>query len=224
MNYLQLSQRLRQECGVAGTGPISVTGQTGEARRLVDYVNTAWLEIQGLHDQWNFMRSTFSFQTSANVGEYTPATIGLTDRRYWDTDTFRAYLTSVGTDDEQWLVEWDYQIFRDTYRFGAQTPGRPMVFAIRPQDSAIMLGSIPDAVYTVTGEYQRTPTAMATNDAIPDIPEHLHMVIVYKAMEYYALFESAGEVLTQARTGYGRLISQLEREQLPAVSLGNPLA
>jgi hypothetical protein len=224
MNYLQLSQRLRQECGIAGAGPISVVGQVGEAKRLVDYINTAWLEIQGLQDQWGFMRTSFSFQTSANVGDYTPAAIGLTDRRYWYTDTLRAYLTSAGTDDEQWMVEWAYQVFRDTYRFGSQTPGRPMVFAVRPQDNALMLGSVPDAVYTITGEYQKTPSELVGNDDTPEIPTHLHMVIVYKAMEYYALFEAAGEVLAQARAGYSRLIAQLQREQLPQIGFGNPLA
>jgi hypothetical protein len=56
------------------------------------------------------------------------------------------------------------------------------------------------------------------------MPEHLHQVIVYKAMEYYGLFESAPEVLSRARTGYSALKGQLEREQLPAVYLGNPLA
>jgi mannitol/fructose-specific phosphotransferase system IIA component len=59
---------------------------------------------------------------------------------------------------------------------------------------------------------------------VPGIPENLHMVIVYKAMEYYGLFESAGEVLQRARVGFSSLRGQLEREQLPSVYLGNPLA
>ena len=43
-------------------------------------------------------------------------------------------------------------------------------------------------------------------------------------MEDYALYESAPEVMSKSQRGYSALMSQLEREQLPAVYLGNPLA
>jgi hypothetical protein len=226
MNFLQLAQSLRQECGVSGSGPATTVGQSGEARRLVDYVNSAWLEIQGMHDAWFFMRGAFSFQTAAGVGDYTPAAAGLTSHRYWFKDTLRTYRTALGIIDEQWLVEWEYQTFRNTYRFGLQTTqqGRPFVFAERPQDNAIMMGSVPDDIYTVVGEYQRRPEKLVADTDVPGIPENLHMVIVYKAMEYYGLFESAGEVLQRARVGFSSLRGQLEREQLPSVYLGNPLA
>jgi hypothetical protein len=226
MNFLQLAQSLRQECGVSGSGPSSTVSQTGEAKRLVDWINAAWLEIQGLHDTWHFMRDTFSFQTVAGTGDYTPTAAGLSDHRYWFKDTLRTYKTALGLADEQWLIEWEYQVFRNTYRFGLQTTqqGRPVVFAEKPMDKALMLGSVPDDVYTVVGEYQKKPTQLSGDTDTPEMPEHLHQVIVYKAMEYYGLFESAPEVLSRARTGYSALKGQLEREQLPAVYLGNPLA
>jgi hypothetical protein len=50
------------------------------------------------------------------------------------------------------------------------------------------------------------------------------MLIVYKAMQYYGLFESAPEVLSRGQQQYNALMSQLEREQLEVVHLGNPLA
>lgn len=224
MNYLQLAQKLRQECGVAGSGPTTVVDQIGEAKRLVDYINDAWLEIQGLHDTWNFMREDFSLQTTAGVGDYLPSVASLSDFRHWHRETLRCQKTAYGVSDEQWLVEWDYQVFRDTYRYATQTLGRPVVFAVKRNGSALMLGSIPDDVYTITGEYQRVPTALAADGDTPDIPEHLHMVIVYKAMEFYAMFESAGEVLARAQRGYGRLLTILEREELEEPHLGDPLA
>lgn len=226
MTFLQLVQALRQECGVSGSGPSSVLSQTGEAKRLVDWTNAAWLEIQGLHDNWDFMRKVFSFQTQAAVGDYTPTAAGLTDHRYWHTDTLRTYKTSVGIADEQWLVEWEYATFRNTYRFNQQATqtGRPVVFAVKPMDKALMFGNVPEDIYTVVGEYQAVPTEMVADADTPSIPSHLHRVIVFKAMESYALFESAPEVLSRSQTGYSRLINQLQREQLPQISLGNPLA
>lgn len=231
MNYLQLVQRLRIECGSSGTGPASVLGQTGESQRLVNWINTAWLEIQGLHNTWNWMRQKFEWETAANVGDYLPSSLtntltgdALTDLRYWYKDTFRCQKKSIGVQDEQWLVEWEYYVFRNTYRFNVQVPGRPVVFSENPQGKAIMLGQIPDDVYIIRGEYQQQPYSLVSNEDVPDIPEYYHLMIVYKAMEYYGLFEAAAEVLARGKAQYQALLTQLEREQLQEVYLGNPLA
>lgn len=226
MNFLQLAQRLRQEAGAAGTGPTAVTNQIGEAARFVDWINTAWLEIQGLHDTWGFMREPFEFTTAAGTGQTTPDEAGLTDFRYWHRDTLRCWRTSLGISDEQWLVEWEYQVFRDTYRFNQNRDlvGRPLVFAVQPNSKALMYGPLMDVGYTVVGEYQRVPTPLVAATDEPDLQSHQHMIIVYKALEYYGLYESAGEVITRAQKQYAALLSQLEREQLQALYLGNPLA
>jgi hypothetical protein len=126
--------------------------------------------------------------------------------------------------DEQWLVEWEYQVFRNTYRFNVQVNGRPVVFAIMPNDKKVMLGQIPDDIYQISGEYQILPVSLAANTDTPAAPTHLHMAIVYKAMEYYGLYEAAPEVLQRGATQFSRLRNQLEREQLPELYLGNPLA
>ena len=226
MNFLQLAQRLRQEAGAAGTGPTAVTSQIGEAARFVDWINTAWLEIQGLHDTWGFMREPFEFTTTAGTGQTTPDEAGLTDFRYWHRDTLRCWRTELGISDEQWLVEWEYQVFRDTYRFNQNRNlvGRPLVFAVQPNSKALMYGPLMDVGYTVVGEYQRVPTPLVAATDEPDLQSHQHMIIVYKALEYYGLYESAGEVITRAQKQYAALLSQLEREQLQAIYLGNPLA
>lgn len=232
MNFLELAQRLRQECGVAGTGPLSTQNQIGEAKRLVDYINTAWLEIQGLHDNWNFMRWPFEFDTVAGgTGDYTPSGgpgvgAGLSDFRYWHCETLRAQRKSIGLPDQQWLVQWEYQVLRDTYRFNVnvEITGRPVVFAVKPNGKALMFGQIPDDVYTITGEYQSIPKPLVGDSDEPTIPTHLHMVIVYKAMEYYGMYEAASEVIARAKVGYSQLMNILEREQLQEVYLANPLA
>jgi hypothetical protein len=231
MNYLQLAQRLAVECGVAGGGPASVLGQTGMYQKLVNWINDAWVEIQGMHDNWNWMRQPFTFETVAEVGDYLPATTTntvtsalMTDLRYWWKDTFRCQKESIGVQDEQWLVEWEYQVFRNTYRFNVQMSGRPVVFAIRPNGKAVMLGQIPNDVYQISGEYQTLPVSMTLDADVPAAPTHLHLAIVYKAMQFYGLYEAAPEVLSKGNTEFSRLMNQLEREQLPELYLGNPLA
>jgi hypothetical protein len=231
MNFLQLAQRLAVECGVTSGGPSSVSGQTGMYAKLVNWTNDAYVEIQGMFDNWGWMRKQFAFNTVASTGDYLPATTTntvngqlMTDLRYWWPETFRCQKVSIGVQDEQWLVEWEYQVFRNTYRFNVQVDGRPVVFAVNPQGKAIMLGQVPNDVYKISGEYQCLPTSMSADTDVPEIPSHLQLVIVYKAMQFYGLYEAAPEVLTRGNTEFSRLMNQLEREQLPGLYLGNPLA
>jgi hypothetical protein len=184
-----------------------------------------------MHDNWNWMREPFTFETVASTGNYDPNSVTntvtgnpMTDLRYWWKDTFRCQKKSIGVQDEQWLVEWEYQVFRNTYRFNVQVNGRPVVFAIMPNDKKVMLGQIPDDVYQISGEYQTLPVSMTANTDTPAMPTHLHLAIVYKAMEYYGLYEAAPEVMQRGATQFSRLRNQLEREQLPELYLGNPLA
>jgi hypothetical protein len=226
MNFLQLAQALRQEAGASGNGPTAVTGITGESKRMVDWINRAWLEIQGMHDVWDFMREQFSFPVPQADAQISPADAGLANFRYWHRDTFRCQRTAIGIQDEQWLVEWEYQVFRNTYRFNLQRDlqGRPVVFAVFPNGKDVMFGPLPDAEYTIVGEYQKKPSSLVLETDEPGIAEHLQMAIVYKALEYYGFYESASEVVARAQKQYAAIKAQLEREQLPGIYLGDPMA
>lgn len=226
MNFLTLAQALRQEAGASGTGPMSVVDQKGESKRMIDWISRAWLEIQGMHDVWDFMREQFSYQVPQDTGQMSPSAAGISNFRFWHRDTFRCQRTSIGIQDEQWLVEWEYQTFRNTYRFNLQRElqGRPVVFAIYPNGKDVMFGPLPDAEYTVVGEYQKLPVKLVNATDEPNIPEHLQMAIIYKALEYYGYYESAAEVVQRAQKQFVAIKAQLEREMLPAIYLGNSLA
>ena len=79
MNFLELAQRLHTEAALAGTAPAAVTGQTGMNLKLVNWINTAYENIQELHDTWFFRRADFSFSTIAGTANYTPAAAGIDD-------------------------------------------------------------------------------------------------------------------------------------------------
>jgi hypothetical protein len=99
-----------------------------------------------------------------------------------------------------------------------------MVFAIYPNGKDVMFGPLPDDDYTVVGEYQRLPRPLVLETDEPDIPEHLQYAIIYKALEYYGFYESAGEVVQRAQKQFVAIKAQLEREMLPVIYHGNPLA
>jgi hypothetical protein len=230
LNFLQIAQKVAQKTGTPSSGLTTVVGQTGELARLVAWCSDAYDEIQTLHENWEWMRASFSFETTAGKGFYLPTSgpteSGVTNLSKWDGSTFRLYKTSIGRSDEQFLVEWDYWAWYDTYDFGleASRQDRPQIWAERPEDKAILLASIPDDVYTVTGKYHKTPTTLSADVDTPAMPTRFHPAIVYKAMTKYGLFEGAAEVLAEGERGYGDMLRALELDQLPEIGIAEPLA
>jgi hypothetical protein len=223
MTFLEMCQEVIIKAGISGT-LATVTGRTGEMGRVVRWVNESWLDIQRKNSNWSWMRYDFSFPTVANIDEYTPATIGAVDFRKWHLDTLRLYKTSAGIPDEQFLPYWEYAQFRDTYRYASQVPGRPTVFSVAPRGSNILLGLIPDDIYTVRGEYQKKPTSLMLSADVPDMPDDFHMAIVHKARIKYAMFENAAEVLAEAQSDYDAVMDELISLHTPSLDTGTPLA
>lgn len=229
MNFLQLAQRLRSEAGVSGSGPTAVTQQTGELERLVNWINDAWEELQQRSPYWKFMRAEFAFDTTAGLGAYKPTDVGLADLKSWDGETLRSYLKSAGVGTEMYLIEQAYPHFRDTYLYGAMrsVQGQPLIAAVRPNDTALVLGPVPNAVFTITGEYRKRATRMTGNADLPgggNLPEQHHMAIVHSALMKYARFEGAGALYQTALVDFKRALDAMTEDQLDMVETGEPLA
>lgn len=223
MNFLALCQETARLCEVTGGGPTAVATATGENLSVVRWTREAWRNLQNMHD-WNFMRKTLSFQTVAGQAAYTRAQMSAMDIKSIDEDSMRVYKTSVGKADEGFMVEWSWQDWYDTFDFGAQTNGRPMVYAIRPEDSAMMIGSIPDDIYTIAGRYWSQAQAMSVDDDTPAIDEDLQMIIPYRALLSYANREVAAELKQEAMEQYSVLMAKMMDRYLPAIGFGEPLA
>lgn len=227
MNYLALVNRSRRECGVSGNDLSSVAGTTGEAKRFTDWVAQAWVEIQEEHNEFDWMRKSFSFATTAEQQAYLPDTdILLSDFGSWATnESFRCYETALGTPNEMFLTLMTYSDFRDTYQFSSfrTTYTRPISIAVRPNDKALLLGPAPGTIYTVVGEYFYTPIELAIDADEPAMPSRYHMAIVYRVMQSYALYEAAPEVLQRGQMGYSEMIKRIESDQLQPVMVGGAM-
>lgn len=225
MTFLQLVQQLRQECGVPGDGPDTVLNQSREMKRLVDWVSQAYVELQEEEAEWEWLRTTVSFNTTVDKGSYHPANdLGLVDFAAWKNQAFRLYLTSAGVGNQILLSQTDYDTFRDYYLLGSRqiTSARPTVIAIAP-DRSLLLGLRPNDIYTVSGEYYKTPQILAGDADIPDMPARFHMAIVYKAMAKYGLFEVAQEQITAGTEQYNKMLNRLRRDQMPMMMTALPL-
>ena len=213
MNFLELVQRTAQECGAASE-PTTCQAQTGESLRFVNWVNTAWQELQTSCDNWGFMKSSYlqgdpvagtTFTTTAGVYYYplgtTAGTTCMVDPDTfgkWDPYSFRCYTTSItNKSDETFLDLVSFDTWRNAYLYGAlrQVETRPYVVAIGP-DRAINIGPPSDGTYSIEGDYWVKPTLMSADaDEPTGLPVEYQMMIVYRAMRKYAVFESAPEVL-----------------------------
>lgn len=230
MTYLELCSRLRQECGVSGVGPIAVLNQTGEYKRLVDWISQAYVDIQNRHrGSWRWLRSEYTVATAASDDEYaysdcTDTIASATISRFarWIPGTELIYLTSAGVGTQGPLSWVDWDDFRQVYKVGSQNNGYPSWVTIDPRNR-LRLGPKPDAIYTVTGDYMKSAQVLAADADTPEMPTNFHMLIVYEAMKKYAAYESAPEVWNAAKAEYARMMRDLEVDQLPPPEFGNAL-
>ncbi len=219
MNYLELVNMVRLECGVSNGDLTSLTGLVDEDSRIAHWVAKEWEYIQRMRPNWEWMKKSFSFNTVAGTSTYSPTTIGLTDFASWQKDSFRSWLVSAGQGTERFLDFFDsYDEFRDTWLFGTRltTQSMPVAIAITPEKS-LVLALVPNDIHTVTGKYFATPTVLSVATDEPNMPERFHMAIVYRAKIRYALFESAPEVLADGKEQWSEIKTVLELDQLPPV-------
>lgn len=230
MNFLQLVNRTRVECGVSGASvPLStVVGVTGESARIANWVNSAWMDIQTSKSDWQWLRDPFQFNTVTQQQVYTATEAGVgSSFANWKRDSFR--VSSVGQNyrDEQLTNYMDFTMFRNLYQYGNMrtTYARPVVVSITP-DKDLAFGAIPDQPYVIVGEYYRKPTEFVTDTETPPdaYPERYHISIVYRAMMFYGGYEAAPEVFQRGETEFNRMVNRLDIDQLPDTVSGPPLA
>lgn len=221
MTFLQLCQRLRQEAGISGTGPSAVTGQTGEMKRVVDWINAAWMDIQIDHIRYDWMKGSFTLTLAGSDAEYAASDASITDLREWDRESLKVYETSTADETELTFVPYDE--FRSAYMVGTIPTGRPEVFTVKP-DKTMRFWPTPSGTFTVTGEYHKAASEMAADADEPGMPDEFHMAIVYRALQKYARYESAPEIYDDAKEEYRRMRNALRINQTGEMTLGGALA
>lgn len=227
MTFLDLVNRARHECGVRGSDLTSFSVPlAGESQRMIDWINTAYIDIQTAHPDWQWLQNDVSFTTTAGQALYTPTECGVTDLGQWKLHSFRIYPTDVGVRGELFLDQWNYDSWRDLYQFNAfrlqQT--RPVSITVAP-DSSLGLGPAPnDTGWTVVGQYFREPQEMSEETDVPLVPQKHQMAIIYRAMMLYAAYESAPEVYQNGEVEFTKLMRRMTQDRLPAIALGGTLA
>lgn len=235
MNYLQLCQALARESRtVSGDGlPASVTGQTGRLLKMVEWIRQAWIEIQNHRPDWLWMEDEFSGETVSGIQRYSGDDFSLTRFADWKAgyddltgvDRFSVFKTATGQADERPMIFIDWPSFRGSYLRGAEATrtGYPAYYSVDPQ-RRLVIYPIPDDAYTVRGIYRKDEQTLQANTDTPEMPSRFHYLIVL-----WALMKLAGHDESMAQPQFWvverrRLLSSLERDQMPMMREGPPLA
>lgn len=210
--FLQLCQRTARECGISGTGPTSVVSQTGEAGRIVDWVRTSYYDLQTLHTDWDWLWAEDTLTLVAGTGEYTEP-FATNNARALDG---HVYLQTGANENRDKLVRYDYPLFRDRVLMKARLTGKPFRYAVKPNESALLVDPLPDsaATYTLSYAYWRdTHTLSADADTVL-IPDKHTMVIVWGAVMKFAQYEEAGALMQTAQYHYNEALRMLRESHL----------
>lgn len=233
--FLELCQRTASECSTSLTGPSDTTTQSGRLLQIVRWVNSSWIDIQTKHDNWRFMRASFTVDTTSGDGKYlitectdvaTSAALTVAGFRCWVNDPdvpFKAYLVSSGVGTEYDLSFADYGEWYSTWNFGSPTNAPPRDWTY-DHDRGILLGPKPDGIYRVRGEYMKAATLLSGDSDEPEMPAEYRMAIVYGAMMKYGRYNAAPEVYADGERGYNRLMREMSRTQRPRPKVGGSLA
>lgn len=204
--FLVLAQKFRREVSPTRSGPTAVTNQTGILEKLVNWIADADEAIQSMYFDWQFMWAQFSASTVAGTKDVTkPSDLGI-----WDTDSF--YLDRTLTTYKK-LTEYDYFKWRTNLRNGPKTNDKPTYFIIGPDDN-IILESPPDAIYTLTADYYKTPTRLAANTDTSPIPSRFERIIIAKAKIYYGQDQGAPDLVAAGMNEYRELLQRMEAQYL----------
>lgn len=210
MTYLELLEVLRQETAFSDKVLTNVTNLPTDLKRLADWINVAWREIQLSEDDWYFMRAEDnSLTTTAQlitlpVDCAVPYSVVLQD----GTNLYECTLV-------------DRAEFDELYKLTNFTSGLPRACCV--VGSQLRFNAIPDKTYTVRLIYRTIPQQLVLAADTPTMPAHYHRLIIYRALEHYGRWENAGDIVVSAQINYAQLYHDLARYQLPTLSFPDPV-
>lgn len=223
MNFLSLCQRLYQEGGISGQ-ITSVQNQSGEALRVVNWVQSAYNEI--MNDQgmvWNFLHPQVVVKLVPGQGEYTFDDLNLAAGVQWDVRSMRVALAD-NLADETFLLGMRFPEFRDYWLFSSRrtVTSRPLNASV-DFSTHLRIAPLPDQAYNLVMEYQIMPSPLIDDGDVPILPDRFQMAIVWKALRHYGMFEAAAEVVSRADLEYRALMQHIYNDQSPEVIVGSPM-
>jgi len=221
--FLQIVQDVYREGGISGQIN-SVQNQTGEALRVVKWVQEAYREICNA-DQYQlyFLRGEVTVQLTPGKAVYTKDDLNLPLLGQWDTRSMRVSL-NANKHDETFVFNMRWPEFRDYWLFSSRrdTFSRPLNCSV-DENTHLRIAPVPDAPYYLSFQQIIVPPDLIDSDDVPIIPDRWQMAIVWRALRHYGMYESAPEVVMRADSAYNEIMLRMTLDQSPEIVVGGPL-
>lgn len=243
MDFLALVKRLATETGTeleekitsVAVPPATSYGETTEHRtRLVNWVQQAWIDIQGDQEHWYFtideayiplvtgqvsyvVRDIVNGQHEGEeiYDEIVPYTAPVDNKYIW----------VVNAVDSDAVRQPSYRIspeffFGDRDRYNDHSVGVPYRWSIDYKDCLVTDSAPPNDDYQFRFQYKMNPQVLTENTDEPRrLPERFHMLIVYHAMVFYAGFDEAGNQYKRAEKLRRDMMNKLRLRYMPDYSM-----
>lgn len=205
MNYLEIAKAVNIASGLQGDVD-TVVSPTGIQRSLLGIINSAYLDIQMLSQDWAWLRTSGSFSWHSAATSQADPTIHKYTLVYYNYKplTFVPY--------ETWILE--------AHNYAVDIPKR---FTIIPETNGIVINPV-SQYYVINYRAIKAPETLTSNTQVPHLPALYHNIIVYKAAYEVGLFLGNGEIMNLNLSKYEFLLGSLMRSQnLPKKITQRPL-
>ena len=232
--FFQLYQDVARDSGTIPrwASLSTVNGATGREARVKQWVIDAWFDIQKQRTDWLWMMDEFTGLLTSGTQRYSAASFSI-DSRFSEwvfrdrqhMPALSAWLTSAGQAGEYDLEYLPWMEFRRRCLRGsaASRTGRPQLAS---QDDArqLVFYPTPDAAYTISGLYKKSPQTLADDDDVPECPAQFHSAIKWRALLYLGVYDEAPQQMGFWDQQLRRTLGELIQHQTPPIERPGALA
>ena len=194
MNFLEIVKKANIFSGLQGEID-SVLSVRGLQKTLVEFVKTAYIDIQNVSEFWSWRYKSVIIPWNSSSTLYTDSTVEKWTKLFYDGSNLKFI------EYEDWIMD-------------PPTAARvPQSFTIVPESNGIIINPVGSAMLVNARAY-RAIDELSTNTQVPIIPTGYQMIIAYKAAIDMADLLGNYDIF-QLNTGkYDVLLGQLKRRSL----------
>lgn len=223
MNLLQLVQRVYLESGKSGAGPVTLDQPSKDVARIMGWVDDAWLALQtDSTRRWDWMQASMDGLAPTGVVTHTATTLGVANFGRWRVPS-KAYTVRAFDPLEPGNV-WRLRFmpldqFTSAVLDHPVAPGPPNCWTVGHAQQ-LMVGPAGDRDYMLRADYSTAAQRLSAETDEPNMPEDLHMYLVWRALVDAGRQSVAAEVVAAAADKESELWDRLvNRHQVDRLSL-----
>lgn len=194
MNFLEIVKKANIFSGLQGEID-SVLSVRGLQKTLVEFVKTAYVDIQNVSEYWSWRYKSVIIPWNSSSTLYIDPTVERWTKLFYDGSNLK-------------FIEYE-----DWIMGPHTTVSVPQTFTIVPESNGIIINPVGSAMLVNARAY-RAIDELSTNSQVPIIPAGYQMIIAYKAAIDMADMVGNYDIF-QLNTGkYDVLLGQLKRRSL----------